>query len=243
MNTNKKLIVIMSMMMGVVVQMSPAAVAFAADKLVNIKKVTIKYKHEGAASGWSETCMSNWGNLVVERREITMKVMGIENKESKKVITKGPDIITIDYLTNKATKTRNPMYDSMKKQVSKKGGVKTGEDVMKAMGGQKTNRTGRFAGYPCTYWTLMGSESCVSKEGLTLHVKAGAMGINNIQTAVEVKKGKGCSTDAAKVPAGMKVQEVNIDRMMGGQRPPAGDKTGKPPAGFNMDKLKDMFSR
>ncbi len=235
------------MVAGLLVQLI-LGVAMAKElKFFGVESATVKYEHSGTSSGWSELCISNWGNLMVERRQIKTEVFGIASLESKKIITEGPWITTIDLEKNTATKIRNPMYDSMEKRVEQKGGVETGWDMLEAMGGQKTNRKGNYGGHPCIFWTLMGTESCITEKGLTLYVNAAMMGIKNTQTATEVNMKKGCSKNAAKIPAGMEVKEIDLSKILGGNRASGnasgGDYKKGPPVGFDFKNLEKLLSK
>ncbi|NOY62754.1 MAG: hypothetical protein GXP10_06335 [Gammaproteobacteria bacterium] len=224
-------------------------------KFLNIESATVKYKHTGSTSGWSELCISDFGNLMVDRRELTTSMLGFSTKESKKVITRGAEITTVDLEKMSASVTRNPLYDSMARQVEQKGGVRTGQEMMEIMGGKKTDRTGNYANHDCVFWTLMGGNSCVTPEGISVFLKVDMMGISSMtQEAIEVHEGEPCSQEDISIPDGIKVKKVDMDQIMNGRQSlesvPSSDASevdssnnGESPMGFDLNKLKEMFSQ
>ncbi len=62
---------------------------------------------------------------------------------------------------------------------------KTGEDMMKKLGGKITG-TDKVLGYTCDVWEFMGTKQCIYK-GLPLRVETNMMGISNIEVAIKAE--------------------------------------------------------
>jgi hypothetical protein len=77
-------------------------------------------------------------------------------------------------------------------------GVEFGKEIMTRAGGRPTGEKGSFAGQACDYWEIasLGSRSCVTPWGATLHVKTTFAGVATEQTATAVRLGDGGPDEA-----------------------------------------------
>jgi hypothetical protein len=165
--------------------------------------------HTGRQTGTSTTHVREWGRKRAEVNDTSISVASITQATRNRVIYEGARVITVDTATNAATAVTNPLYDEVVSAMRGRGGVEFGQEIMTRMGGRKTDETGSFAGHDCEYWEIaqLGSRSCVTPWGATLHLRSSIGGITIEQTAAEVRLGDGgpdaaFAYDASKVTEG-----------------------------------------
>lgn len=89
----------------------------------------------------------------------------------------------------------------------------TRAEIMTQMGGRATGENGNFAGHACAYWEIdqLGSSSCVTPWGATLHNRTSLAGVTIERTVTEVRMGDGGPDFAFAYDAARATQAPNLD--------------------------------
>ena len=157
-------------------------------KPYEIEEGRIDYKLSGINSGTETLQFKNWGLKSSTRTKTTINIMGMTQKTDQLTITDGLWIYNVDMATNKATKIENPMLKSLvnRDDTTLK---KTGEDMMKAMGGKIVGKE-TVLGKPCDWWEIpqLMIKTCAWK-GIPLKSKGGIKGMEVVHTAVNIQLG------------------------------------------------------
>jgi len=180
---------------------APAALAAASggdERFFGREAFTLVYRHSGSQSGTSTTHVREYGRKRVEINDTALSVAGMTHRTRTRVIYEGPRVITVDAQANTATAITNPLYEQVVAAMRGRSGVEFGEQIMTQMGGRKTGESGVFVGQSCEYWEIaqLGSRSCVTPWGATLHLRSSLGGVLLEQTATDVRLGDG-GPDAA----------------------------------------------
>lgn len=206
---------------GVATTLASATTALGAagggERFYGQEEFTIVMAHSGSQTGTTTTHVRDWGRSRAEVNETTLSVAGMKQKTANRVIHEGARATTVDAGTNAGTAMVNPLYDQVVASMRGKTGVEFGKEIMTRMGGRPTGEKGTFAGQACDYWEVasLGSRSCVTPWGATLHLKSAFGGVAMEQTATEVRLGDG-GPDAAFAYDKSKITEApNLSDIMG----------------------------
>jgi hypothetical protein len=185
------------------------------------KAFTIVSKQSGMETGDIVEHVRDWGRRSAQIKTTSIAMGGFTQTTNQRVIQDGADIITVDDAAGTVTATKNPMYDSVVAAMKGKSGVAFGKEIMTRMGGRETGEKGYFAGYDCTYWELasVGTRTCVTDWGGTLHTLMNMAGMTVEKTAVEVRLGDGGPDDAFAYDASKAVAAPDISEIMKQMRP------------------------
>jgi len=185
---------------------------------------TIVSKQTGVETGDITEHVRDWGRRRAEIKNTSISVSGFTRSANQRVVQNGAEIVTIDNVTGTVTSMTNPIYDDIVARMRGKSGVEFGGEMMAAMGGRETGEKGSFAGQECDYWELasVGTKTCVTPWGGTLHTLTNMAGMSIEKTAVEVRLGDGgpdeaFAYDASKVEAAPDVGEIMKRAKGGGQ--------------------------
>jgi len=207
-------------------------------KFFPIKIFTVVGEIRGMNKGQYTEHVNHHGGIRVEINKSKMSMMGMNMDTNEKVITEGPWVTRVDLDRKTASRIRNPMYDSIKKNVQQKGGLETAKAYIRGMGGRETNRTGKYANEKCRYWEIpnLGATWCVTHDGITVWADVNMGGMKITRVATRVKRGDPGPSSAYKVDPGIKVSE--------GPALPAGQQGSQGPKGFDMNKMmENMFKQ
>ncbi len=165
---------------------------------------------------------------LVEEQKVTKEVaMGQAKEDKSHTLQYMQDdfIYSVDFKKKKITRIKNPAMDMMKMFGNEKSMKKTGEDMMKSMGGKKTG-TDKVLGYTCEVWNLMGVKQCIYK-GIPLRIESNIMGMKSMEIATKADFDISLNKDDFKLPdfpisdtqIGSPSGEMGMDRSMNKQAP------------------------
>ncbi len=172
----------------------PAAeTADGKERFYGKERFTLVMTHSGSQTGTTTTHVRDWGRLRAEINDHSLSVAGMVQPTRNRIVFEGARATTIDAASNAATALDNPFYDQVVAAMRGRTGVEFGEQIMAQLGGRATGEKGSFAGEPCDYWEIaaVGSRSCVTPWGATLHLKTSFGGITLEQTATDLRVGDG----------------------------------------------------
>lgn len=193
------------------------AAASGAERFYGQESFTIVMAHTGRQLGTTTTHVRDWGRRRVELNDTTLSVSGITARTNNRVIYDGARVITIEAGANAGTAITNPLYGQVVEAMRGRSGVEFGQQIMTQMGGRSTGESGSFAGHACDYWenASLGSRSCVTPWGATLHLRSNIGGITIEQTATEVRLGDGGPDRAFAYDAASITEGPNLGDIMG----------------------------
>lgn len=167
-----------------------------------LKEFTIVSVLDGVTKGTKTTHVRDWGNRYVTIEETTLSMMGVTRSEKKRVIVEGADVTTIDEQAKTVTRSVNPLYDNVVKNLEGKDPEEVGREFMIALGHKPTGHEGSFAGETCEVWTnaQFAQELCATDDGLVLNIVSNMMGMRISETATDVRRGDGGPASAFEVP-------------------------------------------
>lgn len=219
-------------------------------KFYTVKEGQITYQLTGTQAGTETFYFTEYGNKTRRDTHVSMEMMGMAQRTDTVVLTDGPWMYTFDPAKKEATKRKNPMFASLAEQ-GDLDRLKTGEDVMKALGGTKTGRD-KVLGYDCDRWELkqLMTTTCVTNEWLALWTKSGMGNMGSQQTATAIKIGP-VPLGITSLPAGTHVvegadpmQSLRQFQQQGVGRSSTRKKTGKPLTQEEMreaEKMREQF--
>lgn len=183
---------------GTAVQPAEVANAGGGERFYGQERFTVVTRHSGRQTGTTTIHVRDWGRRWVEVNDTNLSASGINVPTRNRVIHEGARTITIDAASGRATAITNPLYDQVVDAMRGRSGVEFGQQIMTQMGGRETGESGAFAGHDCRYWEIasLGSRSCVTPWGATLHLTSALGGISLEQTAQEVRIGDGGPDEA-----------------------------------------------
>ena len=169
-----------------------------------VNEVCIIYEMSGQMmNGTTTRCHRDHGYEMYELEDLQIGFGGFGQSQKAHRITIGDTIYAIDLKTNRATKTKNPMYDHIAGALERDGAGQISDQFMTAMGYTPTGQTKTIAGQTCEVHTsqFVGS-ACLTNDLLSLEQDV----MGNKMTAQSVSYGPG---DASKysLPAGMTVHD------------------------------------
>jgi hypothetical protein len=159
---------------------------------------TIVSAQTGTESGDFVEHVRDWGRNRAEIKKTTLKFGSFTTDSATRTIYEGARVTTVDLKTGAVTSFNNGQYDAIVARMKGRSGVEFGKEIMTALGGVETGETGSFAGHDCVYWELasLGSRTCVTPWGGSLHTSASLAGVTFEKTAIEVRMGDGGPDDA-----------------------------------------------
>ncbi|MBA5869117.1 MAG: hypothetical protein GDA68_03790 [Nitrospira sp. CR2.1] len=162
-------------------------------KFYKVPEGQITYQLAGTQAGTETFSFTEYGNKTRRETHTSMEMMGISQRTDSVILTDGPWMYTLDPDKNQAIKRKNPMFGSFAEQ-SDLDRFKTGEDVMKALGGTKMGRDVVLVHghrYDCDRWKLeqLMTTTCVTSDGIALWTKSGMANMSMQQTATAIKLG------------------------------------------------------
>ena len=138
---------------------------------------------------------------LVEEKKVSKEVAMGQTKEDKTHTIQYMNdgyIYSVDFKEKKIMRMKNPTMDMMKMFGDEKSMKKTGEEMMKSMGGKKTG-TDKVLGYTCEVWDMMGVKQCIYK-GIPLRVESNIMGMKNLEIATQASFDISLNKDDFKLP-------------------------------------------
>jgi hypothetical protein len=184
-------------------QTPPAATQSAAasdggERFYGRERFTLVGTQTGAESGTYTEHVRDWGRNRAEIKDTTTRVGGFSSRVHARSVFSGADIATVDLETGAVTTTTNPMYTQVVEAMDGRDGVEIGREMLVRMGGRATGEHGNFAGQDCEYWEVqqLGSRSCVTPWGATLHQTTTFAGVTMARTVTEVRLGDGGPDEA-----------------------------------------------
>lgn len=165
---------------------------------------------------------------LVEEHKVTKEVaMGQAKEDKSHTIQYMTDdfIYSADFKKKKITRMKNPAIEMMKMFGDNKSMKKTGEEMMKSMGGKKTG-TDKVLGYACEVWNMMGVKQCIYK-GIPLRIESNIMGMKSMEIATKADFDISLNKDDFKLPdfpisdmqVGYPSGETGMDKSMHKQAP------------------------
>lgn len=227
-------------------------------KPYEVEEGRIDYTMSGMSSGTSTLEFTKWGLKSATRTKSIVNIMGVKQETDQLTILDGKWAYNVDMVTRAATKMENPMWKGLAEHKDQTL-IKTGEDMMKAMGGRMVGKE-TIVGKTCEWWEIpkLMSKTCVWK-GLALKTMAGMPGMEITQTAVRIDLGSVPDSHVS-LPPNVKVRLIEgIDPMkqlreMGGMSRSQGRKSKKglpgglglgegAPQGQDMQKMLEHFKK
>lgn len=155
------------------------------------ERFTLVGTQTGTEAGAFTEHVRAWGRARVEIKDVTLSMMGVTRRTHTRVIYTGAEVATVDLETGSVTLMTNPLYSEVVDAMRGRDGVEFGQAIMMQMGGRATGERGRYAGHECEYWELaqLGSRSCVTQWGATLHNVTDMAGVRFERTVTEVRMG------------------------------------------------------
>ncbi|GJL77878.1 MAG: hypothetical protein NPINA01_08670 [Nitrospinaceae bacterium] len=186
---------------------SPSAAFSEKVKWYDIEAATIHFDVRGSQTGKIIRHFKDWGYQQVEINQTQMNMMGMSLPTNQKTITEGKWITTLDLVKKTATKMKNPMYESMRKNREGKSGVEAGKAYARAMGGHDTGKTAQYAGEKCDIWemTQMSAQTCVTKDGLAIWFQTNMGGMQMTHIATKIKRGDPGPKEAYEIGTGVEL--------------------------------------
>lgn len=176
------------------------------------ERFTLVGTQSGAESGtWTEH-VREWGRTRAEILDMKMSVFGISRQNRSRVVYTGPEIATVDLQTGGVTLTTNPLYSQVVEGMQQYDSTEEfSKAMMEALGGRATGESGNFAGHACEYWELqLGSRSCVTSWGATLHNSTSLAGVTIERTVTEIRMDDGGPDDAFEFDASQAVRPPSL---------------------------------
>lgn len=191
---------------ALLVALWPAVVGAADGSAMKFYKVPEGQLTYQLPAGTETFYFTEYGNKTRRETHASMEMMGMTQRTDTVILTDGPWMYTLDPAKNEATKRKNPMFAPLAEQ-GNLDRFKTGEDLMKALGGIKTG-TDKVLGYACDIWELIQfmTKTCVTDDWLALWTKSGMGSMGMQQTATAIKIGP-VPSGITSLPAGTRVVE------------------------------------
>lgn len=214
------------------------------DRKLPFKNATINYKIDGQMKGSKTIYVTDYGRNSAEYSDTSMTVFGMTQKQQEIIITSPDWVFTIDLTNATGTKQANPnkylkekfakLSASEKKKVIKNA-EQTGIAMTGEMGGEVEKNAAKLLGYSCDKATIVGTTVyTISGTDLPLKIESNMMGVNMIETATGIDKGKPAAAKF-KVPSGIRIEhdpaadrmikeqaEMTIEGLLTGTAPAAG---------------------
>jgi len=185
----------------------PAGAAGIDDvKFHEVEAGSITYALSGFQSGTETLLWEDYGRRTKRHTNSETNFMGMKQKNEQIVFTEGTWLYNFDPAKNTATKMENPAL-RMFLQSGKTDMIKTGEDIMRAMGAKSVGKD-TILGKPCVKWLIeqmAKTTTCIWK-GIALKTTSGMQGMAFTHTATAIQTG-GISKADVSLPAGTKVVE------------------------------------
>jgi hypothetical protein len=158
-----------------------------------IEAFTIESKLTGFESGTLTEHVSDCGRKRAEVKDVTIAVAGFTKRTRQRIVYDGNQVITVDLDAGTVSRMTNPMYDKVVERMRGRDGVEFGKEMMQAMGGRELGEAGTYADTACDRWEIasLGSRTCVTTWGGTLHVKTSMAGMESERVATAVRVGDG----------------------------------------------------
>jgi len=181
-------------------------------KMFDIKSGKIEYSIKGGGNVMGMAQISTIGKKrlifdvygqksLTEKVQIDTEIVGGRTTKKKTHTLNymnGAIFYTVDFDRKRITRTQNPALAMGAMMGAGSDMRKTGEAMMKKMGGRKIG-TETVAGVTCDVWDLMGVKQCIYK-GITLKVESNMMGMRNLETATKAEFNIPIGKNAFKLP-------------------------------------------
>lgn len=180
------------------------------------EKFTIVYEQSGIETGQVTEHVRDYGRSRAEIAKTTLKAAGMTIEKDTRLVYDGAKVTTIDNATGSVTTMTNPMYDGIVAAMKGKTAMEFGEQMMGAMGGEKTGEKGSFAGEDCDYWAMsqMSVRSCVAPWGASLFTSSSMGGMSFERKAIEVRMGDAGPAEAFAFDASKATEGPDLDALM-----------------------------
>ena len=173
-------------------------------KLHPVNEVCITYEMSGQMmNGTTTRCHRDHGYEMYELEDMKIGIGGFGQRQKAHRITIGDTIYALDLKTNRATKTKNPMYDQIAGALERDGAEQVSSQFMTAMGYSPTGQTKTIAGQTCEVHSsqFVGS-ACLTSDLLSLEQDV----MGNRMTAQSVSYSPGEASNYS-LPDGVSVQD------------------------------------
>lgn len=177
------------------------------------ERFTLVGTQTGTEAGSFTEHVRDWGRARAEIKDVTLSMMGVTRRARTRAIYTGAEVATVDLETGNVTLMTNPLYSQVVDAMRGRDGVEFGQAIMTQMGGRATGERGRYAGHECEYWELaqLGSRSCVTQWGATLHNVTDMAGVRLERTVTEVRMGDGGPEAAFEYDAARATQAPSLE--------------------------------
>lgn len=228
------------------------ALAARDTKMTVLKASTAIYDvfdDKGKKIGVIERYSNDWGRHTVEKRNVTMSVMGMTIPNESYMITRCSKLYAVSADGTSATETENPMWQGMENAIKQKGPQAAGKEMMTSVGFTRTDKS-------CSHQKLSGTvysnpnlggdaNACVDeKNGILLESYVNMGGFVSREVLREFSKDAG-PADAYQVPAKI-TQGPDLNKLgslgnMQGNANSSGQGQPEMPEGFDMEALKKQM--
>ena len=150
-----------------------------------VEKACLTYQMGGQMqSGTLTRCHQDFAYEAYEIQDISIGFGGFTQKQTTHSITIGDTIYAIDVKAKTATKTRNPMYETLVSALQNSSAGDIQASFLNAMGMTSTGTTKSIAGETCTvYSSQMMGQACFTPDGLML--EQSVMGSTQTATSID----------------------------------------------------------
>jgi len=177
-------------------------------KWLTVKKAWVHFKVTGNRQGEIIRQYDEYGFKQSELNNTAMQMMGMNIAENKKVVIHGKMVTTQENDKPFATRTENPIYDSMVQRMNGTDGLEFGEKIAKSMGGKWNGVTRVVAKNRCREMEnpQLGSKVCITKEGLAVRNEVNSFGMQFVEEATKIRLGY-ADPDAFIFPKNVEIRE------------------------------------
>lgn len=163
-----------------------------------MESFTIVYQSTGMMSGTSTMHVRDHGRQMAKIDDMTVSVGNMTVPQKSRTVTMNGVVVTIDDAKHTGTRLTIPNYEEMMNAYAQKPGLEAAYDMIKAMGGAPSGATKTIAGENCDVWTIpsLGTEMCLSSDGLTLATSVTMGPMSMSQEATEVRRDDGGPDEA-----------------------------------------------
>jgi|LGOV01.1.fsa_nt_gb hypothetical protein len=177
-------------------------------KVFPFKAGIIEYKLEGNSKGSHIKYIDDYGYKQADYTKTVTKVFGMSSEDNNGVILIGSRVYTIDYKSNSATESKNPVYDTYANSEDANYD-ELGKQAMASLGFSNTGNTEMILGKKCEIWEGSLGEIWIWK-GLALKSKTNVLGISITEIATKINLTSSVDASHFELPKGAKVQEVEV---------------------------------
>jgi hypothetical protein len=194
----------------------------AGDRFHPLKAYTVTYTVSGTKSGTVTEYSRDYGRerVTVENSKLSMAGMNIA--EDKRVLIRGPEIVTIDNRAKTVSRTTNPLYEPIAESLKGKDIEEVGRAFYSAMGHKPTGERKSIAGEDCEVWknAQLNQELCITSDSLMLHMDTRMGGMSMVQTTTNIRRHDSGPDEVYQIPDGLtEVKIPDLGQLLGKRQP------------------------